>query len=164
MRFKVGDSVVHPSHGVGRIVGLETQSFLAAQGRLFYEVLTPKSTVWVPVDGTPDGGLRRLTSKQDLAQYRRLLQATPQSLEPDHRKRQLELASRLRDGTFHVLCEIVRDLTARSRRKPLNEADSAALRRARTSLLQEWAAAAEITLAEATAEVDELLQGATLNP
>ena len=68
---------------------------------------------------------------------------------------------RLRDGTFSVLCEIVRDLTARGRIKPLNEADSAALRRARSSLLQEWAAAAEVTLAEATAEVDELLQAGT---
>ncbi len=93
--------------------------------------------------------------------YRRLLQSAPAQLDPDHRKRQLEMAARLRDGTFSVLCEIVRDLTARGRIKPLNEADSAALRRARSSLLQEWAAAADVTLAEATAEVDELLQART---
>ena len=160
MRFKVGDSVVHPSHGVGRVVGLEVQNFMAAEGQLFYEITTSKSTVWVPVDANPEGGLRRLSSKQELAHCRRLLQKPPTTLEPDHRKRQLELAARLRTGSFQTLCEVVRDLTARGRIKPLNEADSAALRRARTSMLQEWAAAEGITVAEAAAQVDGLLQPA----
>ena len=158
MRYKVGECIVHPSHGVGRIVGLESQTFLGDEARLFYEVLTSKSTIWVPIEGVQAAALRNVTSKADLARYRRLLQAEAVPLEPDHRKRQLEMAARLRDGTFGVLCEIVRDLTARGRLKPLNEADSSALRRARSSLLQEWAAAADITLAEATAEVEELLQ------
>ncbi|MEP7359103.1 MAG: CarD family transcriptional regulator [Anaerolineales bacterium] len=158
MRYKVGESIVHPSHGVGRIIGLETQTFLGNEAKLFYEVLTSKSTIWVSTEGDQAAALRSVTSKADLARYRRLLQSPPAQLDPDHRKRQLEMAGRLRDGTFSVLCEIVRDLTARGRIKPLNEADSAALRRARSSLLQEWAAAAEVTLAEATAEVDELLQ------
>ena len=158
MRYKVGECIVHPSHGVGRIVGLESQTFLGDGARLFYEVLTSKSTIWVPIEGDQAAALRNVTSKADLARYRRLLQANAVTLEPDHRKRQLEMAARLRDGTFAVLCEIVRDLTARGRHKPLNEADSAALRRARSSLLQEWAAAADVTLAEATAEVEALLQ------
>ena len=162
MRFKVGDSVVHPSHGVGRIVGLEVQKFMAAEGQLFYEITTSKSTVWVPVDGGPDGGLRRLSSKQELAHCRRLLQKSPPTLEPDHRKRQLELAARLRGGSFQTQCEVVRDLTARGRIKPLNEADSAALRRARSAMLQEWAAAAGVSPAEAAAEVDGLLQAPTI--
>jgi RNA polymerase-interacting CarD/CdnL/TRCF family regulator len=55
------------------------------------------------------------------------------------------------------MCEIVRDLTARSWRKPLREADTASLRRARERLCQEWAAAEDVTLAEATREVDALL-------
>ena len=160
MRFKVGDCVVHPPHGVGRVVRLEVQTFMAAEGQLFYEILTSKSTVWVPVDGNPDGGLRRLTSKHDLGQYRRLLQKAPAALEPDHRKRQVELAARLRGGSFQTLCEVVRDLTARGRLKPLNEADSAALRRARAAMLQEWAASANVSLAEASSEVDGLLQAA----
>ena len=162
MRFKVGDSVVHPSHGVGRIVGLEVQKFMAAEGQLFYEITTSKSTVWVPVDAGPGGGLRRLSSKQELAHCRRLLQKSPAVLEPDHRKRQLELAARLRGGSFQTLCEVVRDLTARGRIKSLNEADSAALRRARAAMLQEWAASSGISTAEAAAEVDSLLQAPTV--
>ena len=47
MRYKVGESIVHPSHGVGRIIGLETQTFLGDEAKLFYEVLTSKSTIWV---------------------------------------------------------------------------------------------------------------------
>ena len=129
---------------------------------MIFEITTSKSTVWVPVEAGPEGGLRRLSSKQEMAHCRRLLQKSPVLLEPDHRKRQLELTARLRGGSFQTLCEVVRDLTARGRLKPLNEADSSALRRARAAMLQEWAASAGLSPAEAAAEVDGLLQAPTV--
>ena len=57
MRYKVGECIVHPSHGVGRIVGLESQTFLGDEARLFYEVLTSKSTIWVPIEGVQAAAL-----------------------------------------------------------------------------------------------------------
>ena len=50
MPFQIGDFVFHPAHGVGRIVRLEERRFVREQARLYYEVLTPKSTIWVPVE------------------------------------------------------------------------------------------------------------------
>ena len=65
MPFQIGDFVFHPAHGVGRIVRLEERRFAPEQARLYYEVLTPKSTVWVPVDGYEAVGLRRVTAKPE---------------------------------------------------------------------------------------------------
>ncbi|MBI3361270.1 MAG: hypothetical protein HY023_09185 [Chloroflexi bacterium] len=159
MQFKVGDLVVHPAHGVGRIVGLEEKRLLGEE-RLYYEVTTQKSTVWVPVEPEPATGIRPMTVKADLARYRSLLKSRPAVLNPDHRQRHLEIAERLREGSFRTLCEVVRDLTARSWLKPLSDADTVSLRKARESLCQEWAAAEGVPHAEAVTEIDELLQEA----
>jgi RNA polymerase-interacting CarD/CdnL/TRCF family regulator len=159
MSFQVGDCVVHPTCGVGRIVGLETKRFLSAEARLYYEVaIDKKSTVWVPVDGSTASGLRPLTPKAELARYRDVLRSHPILLAPDRRQRHLDLLNRMRVGLFQDVCEIVRDLSARGWHKALSEGDKAALKKAREGLCQEWAAADEVSILQATGEVDALLR------
>jgi CarD family transcriptional regulator len=162
MAYKIDDRVVHPTYGVGRVVALVSKRF-EAEERQFYEVSIDRSTVWVPVDDSGNGngnGLRPLTPKSDLNRYRRLLQSSPKPLTQDPRQRKLDLADRLKLGTFQAMCEAVRDITARGWLKPLSEADTAMLRKAREGLCQEWAASSDVSVVQATAEVNALLQAA----
>jgi CarD family transcriptional regulator len=162
MAYKIDDRVVHPTYGVGRVVGLVSKRF-EAEERQFYEVAIERSTVWVPVDNSSHGngnGLRPLTPKADLNRYRRVLQSSPKPLTQDPRQRKLDLQDRLKLGTFQAMCETVRDITARGWLKPLSEADTAMLRKAREGLCQEWAASSDMTVVQATAEVNALLQEA----
>jgi RNA polymerase-interacting CarD/CdnL/TRCF family regulator len=124
---------------------------------MYYEVMGDRSTMWVQVDESAARGLRRLTRKDELPQYRALLRRQPAPLSQDKQQRQLQLRSQLKRGTLRDLCDMVRDLTGRGWQKPLNEADASALRRSRDALCQEWAAAAGVSLAEATTEINELL-------
>jgi CarD family transcriptional regulator len=159
MAYKINDRVVHPTYGVGRIVGLVSKRF-EAEERQFYEVAIERSTVWVPVDNSGNGngnGLRPLTTKSELKHYRQLLQSTPQPLTQDSRQRKLDLQDRLKAGTFQAICEAVRDISARGWSKPLSEADALLLRKAREGLCQEWAASADVSVVQATAEVNALL-------
>jgi RNA polymerase-interacting CarD/CdnL/TRCF family regulator len=155
--FKVGDDVVHPAHGVGQIVKLGEMQFVEAEARMYFEIATHRGTVWVPVDAYAACGLRLLTDKGDLSRYRDVLKSRPAVLDKDHRKRQFDLAEQLKRGSFQILCEVVRDLSARGWRRPLSEADSAALRKARDRLCQEWAASQGVSIAEATQEIESLL-------
>ena len=157
MSFQVNDRVVHSTHGVGRVVGLVTMRFATAEARRYYEIAIERNTVWVPVDADTTPELRLLTPRADLARYRAVLQSPPTVLTADHRQRRLEIAQRLKTSSFQTLCEIVRDLTARSWYKPLNEMDAAGLRKAREGLSREWAAADGVSLAEAAQEIDALL-------
>ncbi len=157
MEFKIGDSVVHPVYGVGRIVRMNKQRFTGAEARLYYEVSTLKTTVWVPAETYESIGLRRLTAKLDLNACRDLLKSRPLPLDKDHAKRRLELIERMKGGSFQALCEMVRDLTARGWSKPLGGADAASLRKAHEHLCEEWAAAEGVTVAQAVEEVDALL-------
>ena len=157
MRFQVGDTVFHPVHGVGHIVAVAEKQFVGEKVSLYYEITTEKSTVWVPVEAHVAIGLRRVTVKGDLARYRTLLKSRPASLVDDHGKRHLHIAGCLKEGSLQLVCEVVRDLTSRAWRKPLTQADTVALRKAREELHQEWATADGVSIAEAAREVDALL-------
>lgn len=157
-RFEVGDFVVHPAYGVGRVVEIEEKEFSAKGIHLYYKVTLPKRTVWIPVEANGSLGLRPATDKRELDRYRRLLKSPPIPMIKNHHRRHLDLVSRLKQGSFQVLCEIVRDLTAWGRRKPLGPSDAAILHKTQESLYQEWATAAGVSIAEAGKEVQSLLQ------
>ncbi len=157
MQFKVGERVVHPAHGIGRIVKIEEKRLFGGEARLYYEVATPKNTIWVPIEAGKTVGLRPLMTKDDLTRFRGILKSRPTTLNKDHRQRHLELMDRLKQGSLQVICEVVRDLTARTWQKPLNEADTISLRKAHDQLCQEWAAAKDVSTAQASEEIAELL-------
>ncbi len=157
-QFKVGDFVVHPVYGVGHIVEVEEKRFSEKARRMYYRVaLLPKHTIWVPVDTFELAGLRLVTAKNELDQYRDLLKSRPVALPNKYNQRQRELLSRLSQGSFQVVCEVVRDLTAWGWCKPLGSTDIATLQKTRESLYREWATAAGVSTTEAIKEIDSLL-------
>jgi CarD family transcriptional regulator len=158
MQFNVGDFVVHPAYGVGRIVKIEKKQFSERGTRLYYKVALLKNTIWIPVEVQTTIGLRLVTAKSDLDQYRDLLKSSPAPIPKNHHQRHLDLISRLKQGSFQVVCEVVRDLTAWGWRKPLGPTDKATLQKTRERLHQEWATAAGVPITEAIQEIDSLLR------
>jgi RNA polymerase-interacting CarD/CdnL/TRCF family regulator len=158
MRFKVGDQVVHTSHGSGQIVAIEEKRLSNNETRLFYAVVINQSTVWVPVESDSDSSLRLLVSNSALAHCRELLKGRPAPLNADRRQRALELNQRLRRSSFEMQCEVVRDLSAHGWPKPLSAGDVSALRKIRADVCLEWAAAAGVPPLDATLEITALLQ------
>ena len=160
MPFKAGDAIVHPTYGVGSIVRLEEKRLTEDQPCWYYVVVVDKSTLWVPVDENNTAGLRSVTPKKELDRYRAVLKSRPGALERDHNKRRMLINERVKRGSFQNLCEAVRDLSAQSWKRTLSEADLTLFQRLSRSLYREWAASADISLPDATAEVQELLQEA----
>ncbi len=158
MTFEKNDRVVYPAFGVGRIVGVTAKTVGTAASQMYYEVSGDRTTAWVQVDEGPARGLRALTRKDELGHFRSVLRGQPEAMNGDFRKRQLAVRDQLKAGTLQSVCEVVRDLNGRSWVKTLNDSDLHTLRRSSNALHQEWAAADDITLAEATAEVNGLLR------
>lgn len=157
MQFEVGDNVVHPVYGVGHIVQIEDRQFSEKGIRQYYKVILPRLTLWIPVEAQASIGLRLVTARSDLDQYRNLLKSRPVPLKHNHAQRHVELASRLKEGSFQVTCEVVRDLTVSGWQKPLGRSDAVILQKTRERLLQEWAVSAGVSVAEATEEINTLL-------
>ena len=157
MQIKVDDWVVHPQHGLGRVVKLAERDFGSGTKKEYYEISIPTGTMWVPVEGKLSG-LRKVTVKSRLARYRGLLSARPKPLDADYRQRTAALLERLKKGSFDARCELLRDLHAHSRIKPLNDSGGAMLRKIQRMVCDEWAMAAGASLSEATQEVEALLR------
>jgi RNA polymerase-interacting CarD/CdnL/TRCF family regulator len=158
MQFKVGDQVVHTSHGNGHIVAIVEKQLNGKDARSYYQVVTSNSTVWVPVDSDSPSNLRLLVSNIALMHCRDLLKSRPMPLHADRRQRDLERTRQLQRASFEILCEAVRDLAALGWPKPLSEGDASALRKIQDAVCQEWAVAAGITFLDASREVMTLLQ------
>ena len=158
MQFNVDDLIVHPRFGVGCVVEIEKSPFSQEALCLYYKITLPRRTVWVPVEAQEALGLRLVTTKSELDQYRNLLKSPALVLNKNHRQRHLELDQRLKEGSFQALCEVVRDLVASDGQKPLSAKDTSLLRKARESLCEEWATAAGVSIAEAVKEVESLLR------
>ena len=158
MEFRSGDDVVHPSYGVGSILRLEERQLAEANTRLYYVVAFGKTTVWLPVNTTGVSALRLVTAPRDLDHYRTLLKSRPVELDRDYKKRRLDINEQLAHGSFQIVCEIVRDLTALGWYRPLAGVDASLLSKVRANLWEEWATATCQPLPEAIHEVTALLQ------
>ena len=160
MQFKVGEFIVHPIYGIGHIVKIEEKRFSEKEKQLYYKVILSNRTMWIPVEAQVTSRLRLVTAKSELDRYRDLLKSSPAAMPTNHHRRYQDLTDRLKQGSFRVICEVVRDLTAWSLRKPLGPTDRATLQKTRERLYQEWATAAGVSRAEAIEEVDTLLEAA----
>jgi RNA polymerase-interacting CarD/CdnL/TRCF family regulator len=160
--FEVGETVVHPRYGVGRIVKLEDREFDRGIIRQYYEISIPGgSTVWVPVDQS-DTGLRKLAGRSEIVRCRKILEARPEPVTADGRIRQSELMAHLKQGTIAAHCEVVRDLSAFVAHKPSYGTITAFLEAAQGVLCQEWAVVEGIPLSEAVVEINLLLEKSNL--
>jgi CarD family transcriptional regulator len=157
MDFNLGEQVIHPSFGIGKIITVEEMVVNGQAPSPFYRVDFGKTTIWVPVKPEKIVGIRPVTPFKDLVHYRNLLKSTPDQLEEDFRKRQEQLGARLGKGTFEALCEVVRDLSARLRSKNLNKYESNVLKQTREALVQEWALTSGISPGEAGLDIDQSL-------
>jgi CarD family transcriptional regulator len=157
--FNIGERVVHPQHGVGKVVKLEEREFGSGVRRRYYEVSIAGagSTLWVPCD-PPSFGLRSVAGKSDIDACRKILVSRPSPLTDDARSRQSHLAERLKQGTIRVQCEVVRDLYAFGEHKSLYGSMAGFFRQTQNVLCEEWALVEGIALADAVQEVNSLLE------
>jgi K+-transporting ATPase ATPase B chain len=75
----------------------------------------------------------------------------------DHMISLIEGARRQKDGSFKARCELVRDLTALSWKRSLNEITSIMLQATRSAVCAEWATVLDLSIDKARLEVEALL-------
>lgn len=156
MKFTIGEKVVHPHHGVGIVSKLEEKQFDSSGSRMYYVISIHETTLWVPVNQSTSG-LRKLSAKDELDKCRQILRSAPVLLSAD-RSLLSNLSNRIKEGTILAHCEVVRDLTAFGWRKSLFGPVAEFLQKTITVLSQEWAIVDEVSQAEASYEISNLLK------
>ena len=110
--FDVGESVVYPGYGAGKVVDITTLSTLGSPKR-YYLICLEDGTgtqVWVPVDRAEEKGVRLPLQRSRLEEVWNRLGAAPGELPSDHKERYAIIRDRLREGAATSVAEALRDL------------------------------------------------------
>ncbi len=140
MRFSVGDKVVHPYYGPGRIADVERWE-LADGARCYYVIEIPGQslTARVPVLKAEEMGMRPAMSASGLAQVLSTLRSRPRRLPDDYKERQEQIGAKVKTGDAMQLARVVRDLTWHGERAHLTKKDSDLLKQGQELLATEMA-------------------------
>lgn len=156
MNFREGDSVMHWTHGLGKVVRLEERA-LSEEPILYYSVEIGDMTVWVPADDMLETRLRRPTRAAEFKKLMVTLSEPGEPLPDDRRERKTLLLEWLKDGRTASLIRVIRSLSTLRQAHSLSVDEQAFLKRARGALLGEWSYAMSVPLAQAETELGRLL-------
>ena len=109
--FIKGDFVIYPTHGLGKVMGLETEKvFGEEQPMVVIEFDKEKLLVRVPVARTKDRGLRKLSSNKVMETALDTLRGKSRSKKQMWSKRATEYNLKINSGDPVAIAEVVRDL------------------------------------------------------
>ena len=109
--FKIGERVVYPSHGVGEIIEIESQTIADIKLEV-YVISFPhdKMTLRVPVSRAATSGLRMLATKGDVNKVYEILNEKPKRGNKMWSRRAQEYETKINSGQIDAIAEVVRDL------------------------------------------------------
>ena len=161
MKIHEGDSVMHWTHGLGKVVQLE-ERVLSGQAMMYYAIQIGDMMVWVPADEQLETRLRFPTRT---AEFQKLVATLSQPGEPlpdERRERKTLLMEWLKDGRTESLFRVIRSLATYRQSHSLNLDEQTLLKRSKNTLVGEWSYAMSVTLVQAEHELYRHLAPAVL--
>ena len=137
MLFNIGDYVVCPGHGVGRIAGIQERN-CGEQTKSFYsvEVLSKSMTIMVPMDS--ENGIRPIISENDINRVYDLLKNHDVKLDySSWNRRYRDYMSKIKTGSLEEIAEVLRELFLLKEEKTLSFGEKKMLERCKGLLAEE---------------------------
>jgi CarD family transcriptional regulator len=158
-KYKVGDQVVYPQHGVATIQKIEEKDVLGeVQSYLVLELDEGDLTLMVPAASVEEVGIRNLIGKDQVEEVLRILRKGRITDGADNWSRRFKANSeKLKSGDIQLVAEVVRNLSIRDRQKGLSTGERRMLNRARRILSGEIAVALKLDTEGAEAVLEDAL-------
>ncbi|MEX6723447.1 CarD family transcriptional regulator [Parapedomonas caeni] len=111
LKFVVGDYVVYPKHGVGRVIEVETTDVAGAKLDLYViRFEKERMTLRVPTNKAETVGMRKLSSQATLQEALTTLKGKPRIKRTMWSRRAQEYEAKINSGDLVSIAEVVRDL------------------------------------------------------
>lgn len=157
--YKVGDYVVYPTHGVGKIVGEETQEIAGATLKLLViEFEKQKMTLRVPMQRAEAAGLRNISSMDQIEKAFETLMGKARTSRGMWSRRAQEYENKINSGSLISVAEVVRDLHKNVDQSERSYSERMIYETAFDRLAGELAAAESINSDQATDKLLEVLK------
>ena len=109
--FEIGDYVVYPKHGVGRVVEIQSQHIAGASLDLFVlRFEKERMTLRVPINKAEGVGMRKLSSQATMNEALTSLKGKPRIKRTMWSRRAQEYEAKINSGDLVSIAEVVRDL------------------------------------------------------
>jgi len=111
LEFKTGEHIVYPAHGVGRIVGVETQEVAGIKLDLFViSFIKDKMTLRVPTAKATAVGMRKLADNPTVKRALETVRGRARIKRTMWSRRAQEYEAKINSGDLISIAEVVRDL------------------------------------------------------
>jgi len=154
----VGDNVVYPHHGAGKVVKKEDKNILGeVRQYLTIKILHNDMTVMVPSCNAGKAGLRRVIDEETVKKVVAVLTDDCSEMPKNWNRRFKHNRDKIKTGDIYELAEVVRNLAVREQEKGLSTGEKQMYTRAKKILASELMYALEKTEEQTEQYLDELL-------
>jgi CarD family transcriptional regulator len=156
--FEVGDNVVYPHHGAGKVLKKELRKMFGDEREyLTIKILHNDMTVMVPCENAGVAGLRRVIDEETVQKVLGVLQDDVSEMPKNWNRRFKHNRDKIKTGDIYELAEVVRNLAIREHDKGLSTGEKQMFTRAKKILASELMYALEKSEDDAEAYLDDLL-------
>jgi CarD family transcriptional regulator len=158
IEFELGDHVVYPHHGAGKVLSKEDMEVLGTTREyLTIKILHNDMTVKVPTENAAIAGLRRVIDEETVKKVLDVLEAEVSEMPKNWNRRFKHNRDKIKTGDIYELAEVVRNLALRESEKGLSTGEKQMFTRAKKILASELMYALDKDEDEAEGYLDELL-------
>ena len=145
IEFEIGDSVVYPHHGAGKVLRKELKEVLGEKREyLTIKILHNDMTVMVPTENAALAGLRRVIDEVTVKKVLAVLQDECSEMPKNWNRRFKHNRDKIKTGDIYELAEVVRNLAIREAQKGLSTGEKQMFTRAKKILASELMYALEM--------------------
>ena len=156
--YSVGDKVVYPHHGAGKIMKIESKDVLGQQrDYLTIQILHNDMTVMVPVENADRAGLRKVCTSAVVDQVLEVLRSDATRMPSEWNHRYKHNLGKLKTGDIFEVADVVRNLAARRAGRELPIGEKQMLTKAKRILASEFMYACGLGEDEAMAFLEGVL-------
>ncbi|MCL2025853.1 MAG: transcriptional regulator [Leptospirales bacterium] len=156
--FKIGDSIVYPMHGVGKIDGIEKKTVLGKRAEYYLiSIVNSSMKVMIPVKNAENIGLRGIIAKKDVQKVVDILTKENVPQEEDWKIRYQNNIEKVKTGFIYAVSEVARDLYRRACERELSIMERKLYENAYQLITNELALVKKIDIEEAGNFVSEAL-------
>jgi len=157
--YEVGDKVVYPHHGAGKIVRIDQKEILGqSRDYLTIQILHNDMTVMVPVENADRAGLRKVVDVGVTDKVIEVLGGNPTRMPKNWSRRYKHNRDKLKTGDIFEVAEVVRNLAIRHADKGLSTGEKQMFTKAKRILASELMYARDFKEEEATAFLEGVLK------
>ena len=157
----MGDHVVYPHHGAGKVLKKEQKEVLGEKREyLTIQILHNDMTVMVPCENAGRAGLRRVIGEEAVTKVLAVLRDDVSQMPKNWNRRFKHNREKIKTGDVYELAEVVRNLAIRESEKGLSTGEKQMYTRAKKILASELMYALEMEEDEAEEHLDSLIEDA----